>query len=161
MDAMQWVMEKLRSPVGQIVVFMMLSRLIKWVVSRLGPKEKDMPWGNIKAIHTAAEWDMWMKDATDKKKLLIADFTATWCETQKPQSSLRLFLSTGGCSGERRMLTRTAGCAAGRPNRVFGLPQAAKPQLHSLCCCRNAAPLTHSLFSGVDRASACARSWCG
>jgi thiol:disulfide interchange protein len=78
-EALAWLREKLRSPVGQIVVFMILQKLVKWLVRRFGPQEKDVPLGNVKRIHSTAEWDMWLKDAADKKQLLIADFTATWC----------------------------------------------------------------------------------
>jgi len=68
------------SPVLMVVVFMTLSRLVKYALKRMmASSQSGPPGGNVREVTTKEEWDEEMRKATEDKRLVIVDFTASWC----------------------------------------------------------------------------------
>mmetsp|Transcript_33176 Transcript_33176/g.105746 ORF Transcript_33176/g.105746 Transcript_33176/m.105746 type:complete len:194 (+) Transcript_33176:190-771(+) len=58
--------------------------LLVWFVMKIWgifkkQRASNMPQGNVKGIHTPVEWVKALEDAKEANKLLLVDFTATWC----------------------------------------------------------------------------------
>jgi thiol-disulfide isomerase/thioredoxin len=80
---MEWGIDVKRlteSPVLMVVVFMTLSRLVKYALKRMmASSQSGPPGGNVREVTTKEEWDEEMRKATEDKRLVIVDFTASWC----------------------------------------------------------------------------------
>uniref|UniRef100_A0A7S0RF77 Thioredoxin domain-containing protein n=1 Tax=Pyramimonas obovata TaxID=1411642 RepID=A0A7S0RF77_9CHLO len=73
--------EKLKkSPALMVLLFIAFSRLLKILMKRyMGAKHAGPPGGNVKEVHSKEEWAEEFRKAKEENKLVVVDFSASWC----------------------------------------------------------------------------------